>query len=215
MTTPDVEFFMDQMSSDEVTEYFYVENQREHNTLYVKTKTSPLRIDKPEMNFVIGCRLGSPSSLYSSSSPSTLSERRKFEDQASTSPDSDDTEDEMQWSSLDPSFTRVNIKVMDATGRSMSKQPSFKSPSLAHYFLTLNLTDDKDNNGMPNTSIYELQATSPIGSIISYRIVNGNNSPFYIENNVIELSKDALFSKFFRNSYLVNISAFRFLDLIY
>lgn len=239
----DVEFFMDEMSSDDVADYFYIENQREHNTLYVKTKSSPLRIDKPEMNFLIGTRVTKPAAASSSSSSSASSFNVVDDDDATDEADDVDVSiyngvqkkkqlnlmngdgnggdgDEHDYvSPFNPSITRVNIKVMDSSGRSMSKQPSFKSPALAHYFLNLNLSAVNNEmesagvfgrgSGAPNglieqnRSFFELQATSPIGSIISYRLVNGNNTPFHIENNMIGVSREALYSKFLRNSYLV------------
>lgn len=212
-----IDFYMDEMSSDEVADYFYIDNQREHRTLYVKTKASPLRIDKPEINFVISARSISVGLVQRKTNKFSLPQFSSR--QAMMRGENNDVDYDLEAvSSYSPSSdfqTRVNIKVMDSTGRSMTKQPSFKSPSLAHYLLTLNLTESRDgmiNGGggggwfsNNNKSIYELQATSPIGSVISYRIINSNNTPFYIENNIIELSKEALYSKYFRNSYLVKI----------
>lgn len=174
-----IEFYIDQMSNNEIHNYFYLENQHEHSTLYVKTKVSPLKLDKPEVNFMIGSRFSATMARLLGNA--VRNEDNRFDDRHGQE------------------FTRVNIKVMDSTGRSMSKQPSFKKPSVANYLITLNLTEAN----RLNSSLFELQATSPIGSIVSYRIVNNNSSPFHIENNMLQLSKEALYTKSWRNSYLV------------
>lgn len=164
---------MNQLSNSQIEDYFSIEDQREHNIIYVRTKLSPLRIDIPEINFMISSRMKS-----------------KVLD--------DDEENQ--------SNARISIKVIDASGKTLSKQPSFKNPAVANYLLILNLTniDQSQRTSIAkNVHLFELRATSPIGSIISYRILNYNNSLFHIENNLITLSKEALFSKFFRNSYLV------------
>ena len=174
----EIEFYLDELSNNEIAKYFQVVNEPEHNAIYVRTKVSPLRIDRPEINFMIA------------------SKKRNSTDQ--------DFERDEDYSSPSPKYhTRVNIRVMDASGRTASKQPSFKSPSLANYLLTLNFTDANHPIRVYNSSIFELNAPSPIGSLVSYRILN-EDSPFRIvDENIISLAPEALYSKFLRNSYLV------------
>lgn len=153
-----LKFYLDQLSNSEIENYFSIDNHPKYQTVYLKIKSSPLKIDKPEINFAIRLKNSSSEKQY---------------------------------------YTRINLKIMDSTGKTSSKIPNFINPSVANYMITFNLTDT-----IKNSSIFGLQANSPIGSIISYRILN-SNSNFYINNNMVKVSDDIQYLKSYRNNYLV------------